>query len=165
MSDWGRSFIWLARYRGSILRNVALFLPEVIGAGRLVAGPSAASSGSLNARGCHNDRKGGTGYHCHNRPATGAGVSLRTLSMSSTVAGIFHFPNCAPLGQRVPPRLERGHPAIPTSWTATEMVSVAVKIAEVCNDPKADVPSGLRRSTLDVHSLSEVTLRCDPALV
>ncbi|UZK70997.1 excalibur calcium-binding domain-containing protein [Sphingomonas sp. S1-29] len=28
-----------------------------------------ASPGGLNSQGCHNDRKGGTGYHCHTRPA------------------------------------------------------------------------------------------------
>lgn len=26
---------------------------------------AAAHGGGLNAEGCHNDRKGGTGYHCH----------------------------------------------------------------------------------------------------
>ena len=27
--------------------------------------PASAHGGGLNAQGCHNDRKGGTGYHCH----------------------------------------------------------------------------------------------------
>lgn len=34
--------------------------------------PLMATSGGLNAEGCHNDRKGGTGYHCHRAPARDA---------------------------------------------------------------------------------------------
>ncbi len=36
------------------------------------ATPASATSGGLNAEGCHNDRKGGTGYHCHRGPSRSA---------------------------------------------------------------------------------------------
>lgn len=36
-----------------------------------------ATSGGLNGEGCHNDRKYGTGYHCHNAGAP-SGLSARS---------------------------------------------------------------------------------------
>lgn len=54
-----------------------------------------ASSGGLNAQGCHTDRKGGTGYHCHRGPSSsGAGAAQRPLGLlSSTTGGA--FANCS----------------------------------------------------------------------
>ncbi|UZK71095.1 excalibur calcium-binding domain-containing protein [Sphingomonas sp. S1-29] len=49
---------------------------------------SVASPGGLNAQGCHTDRKGGTGYHCHTRPAAAHGFAALTKGSGA-------FANCA----------------------------------------------------------------------
>ncbi|MGN5373286.1 excalibur calcium-binding domain-containing protein [Sphingomonas hankookensis] len=37
-----------------------------------------ATPGGLNAQGCHNDRKGGTGYHCHRSQSARSASPART---------------------------------------------------------------------------------------
>lgn len=82
-------------YKGSFVRNVALTLLIAVGAGLPVASPSVATPGGLNAQGCHNDRKGGIGYHCHNRSAVRTGGDLRALAMSSAEGARTYFANCS----------------------------------------------------------------------
>ena len=59
--------------------------------------PALATSGGLNAEGCHNDRKGGTGYHCHRGSSSANGASTEaTVPRLSLAAGHSRtFPNCA----------------------------------------------------------------------
>ena len=53
------------------------------------------SSGGLNAQGCHTDRKGGTGYHCHRGPSSSAGeAAQRPLGLLSSASG-GAFANCS----------------------------------------------------------------------
>lgn len=51
----------------------------LISAGTIYSVPAAATPGRTDAQGCHTDRKGGTGYHCHN----GGGSSTSSASTSS----------------------------------------------------------------------------------
>lgn len=84
------------RILGEIALKIFSLLPSVwIGVGLLVASPSAASSGGLNAQGCHNDRKGGTGYHRHNRSAKRAGASSRALPVQGVEGRSSYFANCS----------------------------------------------------------------------
>lgn len=63
-----------------------------------MAAPVSATSGGLNAEGCHNDRKGGTGYHCHRGPSRSAPATsisqARPLSLFSAEGGRA-FRSCA----------------------------------------------------------------------
>lgn len=63
----------------------ACLLASPIGVSTAVATP-----GGLNAQGCHNDRKGGTGYHCHR--SQGAPAAPRTVRSSG---GSTYYANCA----------------------------------------------------------------------
>ena len=62
-----------------------------------IATPAWGTSGGLNSEGCHNDRKYGTGYHCHRAPSRPAPVTSnsrpRALGMASSVGGSFR--SCA----------------------------------------------------------------------
>lgn len=60
-----------------------------------MASPVWAHGGGLNAEGCHNDRKGGTGYHCH-RGASQSSASPAPRSRPSTLlsGGGGAFRNC-----------------------------------------------------------------------
>ncbi|WP_235531656.1 excalibur calcium-binding domain-containing protein [Sphingomonas sp. Leaf67] len=49
-----------------------------------------ATPGGLNAAGCHNDRKGGTGYHCH-RSSTRQPLAETRRNLSEST----NFRNCA----------------------------------------------------------------------
>ena len=82
-------------YKESSVRNFVVILSTAIRAGLLVASPSAATPGGLNAQGCHNDRKGGTEYHCHNGSGTRTRVGMRALSMSGVEGESTYFPNCS----------------------------------------------------------------------
>ena len=81
--------------KDSVARYVVVILSTAIGGVLLVASPSAATPGGLNAQGCHNDRKGGTRYHCHNGLATRTGVGMRPLSMNGAEGASTYFPNCS----------------------------------------------------------------------
>jgi hypothetical protein len=55
-----------------------------------------AHGGGLNAAGCHNDRKGGTGYHCHRGSSSSSSSEQRSRPaplLSGSGSGA--FPNCA----------------------------------------------------------------------
>ncbi|RYF18196.1 MAG: excalibur calcium-binding domain-containing protein [Oxalobacteraceae bacterium] len=55
-----------------------------------------ATSGGLNAQGCHNDRKGGTGYHCHRGLSPrGSGTPRRSLGLLSSGGSGRAFANCS----------------------------------------------------------------------
>lgn len=70
--------------------------------------PAAATPGGLNAQGCHNDRKGGTGYHCHRNPgsvspkARSSPLGLRAMSGS--------FRNCSEARAAGAAPVRRGDP-------------------------------------------------------
>ena len=59
--------------------------------------PAFATSGGLNSEGCHNDRKYGSGYHCHRAPsrpaATVANSRNRPLGLASNIGGSYR--SCA----------------------------------------------------------------------
>lgn len=57
------------------------------------AAPVAAHGGGLNAEGCHNDRKGGTGSHCHRDGSARAAASKRALGIVSRRGGA--YANCS----------------------------------------------------------------------
>jgi hypothetical protein len=74
-------------------------------------GPAQAHGGGLNAEGCHNDRKGGTGYHCH-RGSGGAKASRSTakpLGLSSA-GGSGSFANCSAARAAGAAPVRRGDP-------------------------------------------------------
>jgi hypothetical protein len=48
-----------------------------------------ATPGGLNGQGCHNDRKYGTGYHCHRGGAAANGASRAQRAFSSDNATAF----------------------------------------------------------------------------
>ena len=54
--------------------------------------PTLATPGGLNAEGCHNDRKGGTGYHCHRGGSARPAAPRRA---AGPLSGEGAFPNCA----------------------------------------------------------------------
>ncbi|WP_394653093.1 excalibur calcium-binding domain-containing protein [uncultured Sphingomonas sp.] len=56
--------------------------------------PALAHGGGLNAQGCHNDRKGGTGYHCHRSPG-GSSLSVRSRPLGLVSGGSAAFRNCS----------------------------------------------------------------------
>lgn len=58
----------------------------------LLGAPANATSGGLNAEGCHTDRKGGTGHHCHRAKAHAAG-QIRAVGRVSPSTGVFR--NCS----------------------------------------------------------------------
>lgn len=63
-----------------------------------------ATPGGLNAQGCHNDRKGGTGYHCHG----GASQPARPQSVRSSSGLAFRNRTAARAAGAAPVR--RGDP-------------------------------------------------------
>lgn len=69
------------------MRSIAM-----IGLVLLPIAPLAAHGGGLNAESCHNDRKGGTGYHCHRGGSAKAAPRQRMLG-SETGGGA--FANCS----------------------------------------------------------------------
>lgn len=74
----------------------------------LPAAPVAAHGGGLNAEGCHNDRKGGTGYHCHRGGARARSESpARALGVVSR-GGV--FANCAAARAAGAAPVRRGDP-------------------------------------------------------
>ncbi len=68
------------------MRNIALL---IVSAAVLCAAPASATPGGLNAEGCHTDRKGGTGYHCHR-----GSVTARPLAALSTGSQSGAFASC-----------------------------------------------------------------------
>jgi hypothetical protein len=83
-----------------------------------------AHGGGLNAQGCHNDRKGGTGYHCHRSglgPALGSGRSA-PLGLLARSAGEARSATARRLGPRAPPRSAAAMPA--TEGISTAMATV-----------------------------------------
>lgn len=55
-----------------------------------------ATPGGLNAQGCHNDRKGGTGYHCHRGSSGGSATLARPRALlSGGGGGGGAFANCS----------------------------------------------------------------------
>lgn len=60
----------------------------------LLATSAFAHGGGLNAEGCHNDRKGGTGYHCHRGNGARGGAAPRTQGLIDG-GGATYFANCA----------------------------------------------------------------------
>ena len=53
-----------------------------------------AHGGGLNAAGCHNDRKGGTGYHCHRSGSAPISVRSPRVGLVARVASGGSFRNC-----------------------------------------------------------------------
>lgn len=64
----------------------------VILAGAAYSIPAAATPGRTDAQGCHTDRKGGTGYHCHGGGASAAPTTPARSTRSSSGGA---FANCA----------------------------------------------------------------------
>ena len=54
-----------------------------------------ATPGGLNAAGCHNDRKGGTGYHCHRSGGSSESVPRRSVASIGGGGGGAYFANCS----------------------------------------------------------------------
>ncbi|WP_085810716.1 excalibur calcium-binding domain-containing protein [Sphingomonas sp. TZW2008] len=64
-----------------------------------------ATPGGLNAQGCHNDRKGGSGYHCHAGPSAPA---AQAQSLRSSGDGA--FANCSAARAAGAAPVRRGRP-------------------------------------------------------
>lgn len=65
-----------------------------LAASGIVAASASGHGGGLNAEGCHNDRKGGTGYHCHRGGASRGDAAPRPQSLISGGGATF-FANCS----------------------------------------------------------------------
>jgi Excalibur calcium-binding domain len=74
----------------------------------LVPSPAAATSGGFDAAGCHNDRKYGTGYHCHRTPSRGPISSRRVQDMLADVPRA--YPSCSAARAAGAAPLKRGDP-------------------------------------------------------
>jgi hypothetical protein len=66
----------------------------VVAASSFLTTPAFAHGGGLNAEGCHNDRNGGTGYHCHRGGGSRGGSALRAQSLIGG-GGATCFANCS----------------------------------------------------------------------
>lgn len=71
------------------------------------AAPVAAHGGGLDAERCHNDRKGGTGYHCHRGGSARAAPRQRPLGVVSQ-GGV--FANCSAARAAGAAPVRRGDP-------------------------------------------------------
>lgn len=81
--------------KGEIILNANLKAALAVILATTAASVGYASSGGLNAQGCHTDRKGGTGYHCHRGPSSSAGgAAQRPLGLLSSTSG-GAFANCS----------------------------------------------------------------------
>lgn len=60
----------------------------------ILATSASAHGGGLNAEGCHNDRKGGTGYHCHRGGGSRGGAAPRAQRLIGGGGATF-FANCS----------------------------------------------------------------------
>ena len=60
-----------------------LYTVALLGLAGTGSTPVSAHSGGLDKNGCHHDRKGGTGYHCHRPQRAGAAVEAAALSGST----------------------------------------------------------------------------------
>lgn len=100
-----------------------LYPIALAGAGVLLAVglPAAATPGRLDANGCHTDRKGGTGYHCHNgggaaapAPAPAPAPSVRPTNAPAPAArstgGSVYYQNCAAARAAGAAPIRRGEP-------------------------------------------------------
>lgn len=67
---------------------------------------ASATPGGLNAQGCHNDRKGGTGYHCHR----GAASTAPRLGFTGAGGGGGAFRNCSAARAAGAAPVRRGNP-------------------------------------------------------
>lgn len=72
------------------------------------AAPVLAHGGGLNAEGCHNDRKGDTGYHCH-RGGSKARVKAPARALGVVSRGA-SFANCAAARDAGAAPVRRGDP-------------------------------------------------------
>ncbi len=86
------------------MRLAVLFaVVGLLGAGQQ---PAEATPGGLNAQGCHNDRKGGTGYHCHRGGPARVASPVQTLRSSGGGA----FANCSAARAAGAAPVRRGDP-------------------------------------------------------
>lgn len=78
------------------------------------SGPAFAHGGGLNAEGCHNDRKGGTGYHCHrgSKPAKSSSSrnTARPLGLSASGSSGGAYANCTEARAAGASNIRRGEP-------------------------------------------------------
>lgn len=66
----------------------------LVSLGTLYSIPAAATPGRTNAEGCHTDRKGGTGYHCHNGGSASTSSASTTSSRSTRSSSGGAYANC-----------------------------------------------------------------------
>lgn len=94
-------------------RHLVLALGLALAAGG-GASPAFAHGGGLNAEGCHNDRKGGTGYHCHrgSKPAksTPSRNTARPLGLSAPGSSGGAYANCSEARAAGASPVRRGQP-------------------------------------------------------
>lgn len=62
----------------TLVYTIAVLALACVGSGSV-----AAHSGGLDKNGCHHDRKGGTGYHCHRPQNANAAVAASALNRSA----------------------------------------------------------------------------------
>lgn len=91
--------------RGRLRLPVTAFGFVLAVASNTVAQAAWATPGGLNAQGCHNDRKGGTGYHCHGGASRSA---ERPQALRSSGGGA--FPNCSAARAAGAAPVRRGDP-------------------------------------------------------
>ena len=89
---------WPLRRAGACMRDYSISIVLGAVASTLVGVATCADAhgGGLNAQGCHNDRKGGTGYHCHGSVSGRVSSVDRStpLRLSAPPSGGGAFRNC-----------------------------------------------------------------------
>ena len=80
-----------------------------------IAAPVLATPGGLDAKGCHNDRKGGTGYHCHRAQGDATSSTSRQPRAAFANCAAARAAGAAPVMRGDPgfsPRLDRDNDGI-----------------------------------------------------
>ena len=73
--------------------------------------PAAATPGRTDANGCHTDRKGGTGYHCHNGGGGAAPASTPASAPAPrSTGGSVYYQNCSAARAAGAAPIRRGEP-------------------------------------------------------
>jgi hypothetical protein len=84
-----------------------------VGAWFAASSPAAATPGRTDANGCHTDRSGGTGYHCHNGGSNAPPAAKPTSAQAParrSAAGEVFYQNCSAARAAGAAPIRRGEP-------------------------------------------------------
>ena len=96
--------------------NLRISVATAVVLGAFIVSPVAATPGRTDANGCHTDRKGGTGYHCHNgggataAPASAPATTRSSAPPSRPSGGSVYYQNCSAARAAGAAPIRRGEP-------------------------------------------------------